>query len=95
MIHARATPAGSSSGAACTKPLPVEDYGMKRKLEIDDENHPLECPNEHCGPDGAQDDDQIAISNIDGYECLNCGCWFEAIDGDVEWAYESPPVPLP
>ena len=69
---------------------------MKRKLRVNDDNHPMECPDERCDPNAhGEDDDPIAISNIDGYECMNCGCWFEAIDGDVEWAYESVPEPLP
>lgn len=65
---------------------------MNRLLRVDEDNHPIECPNESC--DAPPDDDPIAISNIDGYECIQCGCWFEAIDGEVEWAYESAPSPL-
>ncbi len=70
------------------------EKGVKRKLNIDSDGHPTECPQDECRARTEDGDDPIAISNIDGYECCNCGCWFEAHDGELEWIYASVPVPL-
>ena len=67
---------------------------MKRTLRTDSDGHPIECPQDECRAQMAAGDDPIAISNIDGYECCDCGCWFNIIDGELEWIYASPPVPL-
>lgn len=60
-----------------------------------DEDHPTECPVVSCRANMREGDDPIAISCIDGYECMDCGCWFD-IDalGHVEWIYASAPIPL-
>lgn len=64
---------------------------MIRKLRADDDGIPSQCPNENCESQ-ANRDDSICISNIDGYECMTCGCWFDTDnEGCVEWAYESTP----
>lgn len=76
---------------------------MKNEITIVDE-HPDQCPREICDANG----DDIAISNIDGYECMKCGCWFETISNSrkgetaptkdytasVEWAYHEAPMHL-
>ena len=37
--------------------------------------------------------DNVAISNIEGYECIDCGCWFDVNEetGRVEWSYDHCP----
>lgn len=63
---------------------------MKHKLKTDENNHPVECPNlELCD---TEMDDPISISSVDGFECVNCGCWFDTDDeGNVLWAYGEAP----
>lgn len=66
---------------------------MKRKLKTDENNHPVECPNQELCD--SEMDDPISISNIDGFECVDCGCWFDTDEaGNVLWAYDEVPNPL-
>lgn len=58
---------------------------MKTVVKIGDDKLPSECPK--CnGTD-------LCIDNVEGLECLECGCWFDAEpDGTVIWARSSRPV---
>ena len=62
---------------------------MKRQVKMTQEKHPIpaECPK--CGSD------DLCIDNVEGMECMKCGCWFDALhDGSIEWARNSRPVDL-
>lgn len=65
---------------------------LKRTLKTDEDNiHPIECPKDDCPSRDEPDKDPICVSNIDGYECMICGCWFEAYRGELEWARDNLP----
>ncbi|RPH75956.1 hypothetical protein EHM76_00310 [bacterium] len=51
---------------------------------------------EDCPKCGNTDTNEVAVSNIDGYECMKCGCWFDRdeTDGSVRFAYESHPLEI-
>lgn len=35
---------------------------------------------------------EVSYSNIEGYECMECGCWFDRDDsGDLCFMYDSSP----
>jgi hypothetical protein len=60
---------------------------MKSPIKMDDDGIPAECP--RC-----QGED-LCIGNVEGMECMDCGCWFDAMpDGIVMWARNSRPVDL-
>lgn len=60
---------------------------MKRKLKIGDDQLPAECPN--C------DSTDLCIDNVEGLECMECGCWFDAeSDGTLIWARGSRPAEI-
>lgn len=60
---------------------------MIRKLKADDDGHPTQCPNEACHAP-----DEICINNINGFECMSCGWWFDTDkNGVVEWCYSEVP----
>jgi len=60
---------------------------MKKQVTIGDDKLASECP--QCeGTD-------LAIDNVEGLECLECGCWFDTEeDGLVIWARASRPIEL-
>jgi len=61
---------------------------MKRKVKIGDDKLPAECPK--CG--GTE---ELCIDNVEGLECLDCGCWFDAMpDGQIIWARASRPADI-
>jgi hypothetical protein len=48
---------------------------------------PAECPS--CSSD------DLCIDNVEGMECMACGCWFDAEpDGTVIWARMSRPADM-
>lgn len=60
---------------------------MKKKVKIGDDGLAAECP--MC------DGTDLCIDNVEGLECLSCGCWFDAMDtGLVIWARTSRPAEL-
>jgi hypothetical protein len=60
---------------------------MKTKVKMDAKGLPDECPK--CASD------DLCIDNVDGMECMKCGCWFDAMpDGQIIWARASRPVEL-
>lgn len=60
---------------------------MKKSVKIGDDKLPEECPK--C------DGTDLCIDNVEGLECLECGCWFDAeSDGTVIWARSSRPAEI-
>jgi len=60
---------------------------MKSTVRMEDDL-PAECPN-------CDETDELCIDNVEGMECLECGCWFDAEpDGTIIWARRSRPVDL-
>lgn len=56
---------------------------------MSEDRHPIpqECP--RC------DTADLCIDNVEGMECLSCGCWFETdTEGHVIWAYLNRPTEL-
>ncbi len=59
---------------------------MKTKVEMSD-GTAAECP--RCGSD------DLTIDNVEGLECMECGCWFDTEpDGTVMWARADRPPDL-
>jgi len=60
---------------------------MQRKVKIGKDGTPDECPK--C------DSDDLCIDNVEGMECMKCGCWFDAdTDGNIIWARTMRPMEL-
>lgn len=62
---------------------------IKRKVRLGEDGLARECA--RC--DGPED--ELCIDNVEGIECLSCGCWFDYMDdGTVIWARQSRPLEL-
>jgi hypothetical protein len=60
---------------------------MKSKVPIGDDKLASECPK--CGGD------DLCIDNVEGLECMTCGCWFDhAPDGEIIWARPVRPMEI-
>lgn len=60
---------------------------MNRSVPIDDQDAPTQCPK--C------EGEDLCIDNVDGYECLSCGCWFDIeSNGRVIWARPERPMEM-
>lgn len=60
---------------------------MKLKVNMDATGFPMECP--RC------ESDDLCIDNVEGMECMKCGCWFETeFDGSLLWARDARPQDL-
>ncbi len=60
---------------------------MKTKVPIGEDNLPSECPK--C------EGEELCIDNVEGLECMNCGCWFDALpSGQILWARNSRPADI-
>lgn len=62
---------------------------MKRKVKMGKGKIPIpqECP--RC------DSDDLCIDNVEGMECMKCGCWFDTDpDGSIIWARATRPIDL-
>jgi hypothetical protein len=58
-------------------------------IKLGDDGTPCECPRCHA------DEGELCICNDDGYECLKCGLWFDALDdGTPRFVYNSHPLML-
>jgi len=59
---------------------------MKRAVKVDINGLPVECP--RC------DSDNLCIDNVEGMECMKCGCWFDTLDssGTIIWARDARPM---
>jgi hypothetical protein len=66
---------------------PIREIQMKKIVKIGDDHLPEECPK--CeGTD-------LSIDNVEGLECLECGCWFDTEEnGQVIWARASRPADI-
>lgn len=60
---------------------------MKHKVKLDKKGLPDECP--RC------ESDDLCIDNVEGMECMKCGCWFDTeTDGSILWARDARPMDL-
>jgi len=60
---------------------------MKLKVQIGEDKLPSECPK--C------DGTDLCIDNVEGLECLECGCWFDTEpSGIVIWARAARPAEI-
>lgn len=60
---------------------------MKKSVKIGDDGLAEACPK--C------DSTDLCIDNVEGLECMECGCWFDTEeDGTVIWARASRPADI-
>jgi len=60
---------------------------MKTKVPVDANKLADECPS--CGSD------DLCIDNVEGLECMKCGCWFDNDpDGQIFWARRMRPTEM-
>jgi hypothetical protein len=59
---------------------------VSRKVRMADDL-PAECPK--C------ESDDLCIDNVEGMECMKCGCWFDTEpDGQLVWIRANRPADL-